>query len=337
MEAIVKRLVLLFLVLALVATGLFAAGGAQRGRIVIQIGLENHPGEPVTDAIEHWARLIYERSGGTMEAQVFPSSILGTKNELIDQMLAGMPVITLADGGFFADRGAPDMGITMGPYFFANWDDAWRIIESDWWQEQSRVLEAQGLKILAPNFIYGERHTLTTRPIRTLEDFQGLRLRVPNNLIQIEGTRLLGASPTPLPLGDVYTALQQGIIDGVENPLFVLYGGRFHEIARYLTLTSHIRLITTWFTGTIFWNSLSPEHQRILLETGYEAGLYNNDLVARSEEDFLNRFRAAGVEIIQIDQARLQAATSPFYNLPEFRDLWTPGLYDRLTRIKAGN
>jgi len=334
----VKRLVLLFLVLALVATGLFAGGrGAQDGRVVVQIGLENHPGEPITDAIYEWARLIGERSGGTMEAQVFPSSILGTKDELIDQMLAGMPVITLADGGFFADRGAPDMGITVGPYFFPTWDDAWTIVESDWWREQAQILQNRGLQIIASNFVYGDRHTLTTRPIRTLADFQGLRLRVPTNIFQIEGTRLLGASPTPLPLGDVYTALQQGVIDGVENPLFVLYGGRFHEIARYLTLTSHIRMITTWFTGTIFFNSLSAEHQRILLETGHEAGLINNELVARSEAGFLDRFRAAGVEIIEIDLGPLQAATRPFYDLPEFTQRWTPGLYERVSRIKAGN
>jgi tripartite ATP-independent transporter DctP family solute receptor len=299
--------------------------------------LENHPGEPITDAIYAWARLINERSGGTMRAEVFPSSILGNKNELIDQMLAGMAVITLADGGFFADRGAPDMGITMGPYFFGSWDDAWRIIESDWWEEQSQVLAGQGLQIIAPNFVYGERHTLTTRPIRTLADFQGLRLRVPNNLMQIRGTELLGASPTPLPLGDVYTALQQGIIDGVENPLFVLYGGRFHEVARYLTLTAHIRLITTWFTGTLFWDTLTPEQQNILLDTGREAGMYNNELVARSEADFLRRFREAGVEIIEIDQSTLQEATRGFYYLPDMVARWTPGLYERLLQIKAGN
>jgi len=329
-----KRLALLILVFALVTVGLFAGGRGQEGRAVeVQIGLENHPGEPITDAIYEWARLIYERSGGSMVAHVFPSSILGTKDELIDQMLAGMPVITLADGGFFADRGAPDMGITVGPYFFPTWDDAWTIVESDWWQEQARVLQGRGLQIITSNFVYGDRHTLTTRPIRSLADFTGLRLRVPTNIFQIEGTRLLGASPTPLPLGDVYTALQQGVIDGVENPLFVLYGGRFHEVARYLTLTAHIRMITTWFTGTLFFDSLSPAHQRVLLETGHEAGLINNRLVAESEADFLDRFRAAGVEIIEIDLAPLQAATRPFYDLPEFTQRWSPGLYSRVSAI----
>ena len=144
-----KKLVVLFVIFALVAAGLFAGGGSQpassgsgapQKKVVVQIGLENHPGEPVTDGIYKWKELAEQMSKGTLEVEVFPSSQLGSKNEIIDQMLAGMAVITLADGGFFADRGAPDMGITMGPYFFASWDEAWKLIESNWWKDQSKIL-----------------------------------------------------------------------------------------------------------------------------------------------------------------------------------------------------
>ena len=333
-----KKIVVLFLVFALVATGVFAAGGqgGTQQRVVVQIGLENHPGEPVTDGIYEWARLIEGRSGGRLVAEVFPSSQLGTKDQIIDMMLAGMGVITLADGGFFAERGAPDMGITMGPYFFASWDEAWNLIRSDWWREQARILEGRGLRLVTSNWVYGERHTLTIRPIRNLEDFRGLKLRVPTNLMQIKGTEVLGASPTPLPLGEVYTALQQRVVDGVENPLTVLWGGRFHEVAKHLTLTGHIRLITTWFTGTQFWNTLSREHQEILVETGNQAGLHNNNLVEKAEQEMIGRFRGEGVEIINIDIPRLQAASQPFYTMPEITERWTPGLVDRVNRAKAG-
>ena len=339
-----KKLVVLFLIFALVVTGVFtgcskkasSGSAAQQTKVVVQIGLENHPGEPVTNGIYKWKELAEQMSKGTLEVEVFPSSQLGSKNEIIDQMLAGMAVITLADGGFFADRGASDMGITMGPYFFASWDEAWKLIESNWWKDQSKILEGKGLKILAANWIYGDRHTLTKRPIRTVEDFRGLKLRVPNNLMQIKGTEVMGATPTPMPLGEVYTSLQQGVIDGVENPLPVLYGGKFHEVAKYLTLDAHIKLITAWFCGTTFWNSLSKEHQDILIETGHQAGLHNNSLVEKADVEMLDRFRAEGVEVIQIDMARFQAAAQPFYALPEFTRLWSPGLVERVTRAKAG-
>ena len=100
--------------------------------VEIQIGYENHPGEPFDLAVNEWKRLIEERSNGTIQVKVYPSSQLGTKNDLIDQMLAGSGVITLADGAFYADRGVQDLGITFGPYLFASWDEAWTLIERAW-------------------------------------------------------------------------------------------------------------------------------------------------------------------------------------------------------------
>ena len=305
--------------------------GTQRV-VQIQIGLENHPGEPTTEAIYEWARLANERSGGSLVMEVFPSSQLGSKDELADMMLAGMSVITLANGGFFAARGAPDMGIVFGPYFYPSWEDAWKLQASDWWKEQERLLEARGLKILAPNWQYGDRHTLTTRPIRTVEDMRGLKLRVPNNPMQVLGTNVMGAIATPMPMAEVYTALQQGVIDGVENPLAVLYGSRWFEIAPYLSLTGHIRDNTMWFTGTAFFNSLSPEHQRILVETGIEAGCFNNRLMETADQEALQRLMAAGVTVIEIDVNSFVRATRSFYTLPELTRQWSPGLYETTSR-----
>ena len=331
-----------FLMFTLVVTGVFASGGgqsaapAQQKKVLVQLGLENNPGEPVTDGVYEWKRLAEEMSKGSIQFEVFPSSQLGTKDQLIDQMLVGMPVITLADGAFFAERGAPDMGITVAPYFFATWDEVWRLIESDWWKAQAKILEGKGLKILTANFVYGDRHTLTKRPIRTVEDFKGLKLRTPTNMIQIKGTEVMGASPTPLPLGDVYVALQQGVIDGVENPLPVLFGGKFHEVAKYLTLDAHIRMITSWFCGTQFFNTLSKEHQDILIESGRRAGLYNNDLVNKAVAQLIGQFKAAGVEVIDIDMAKFQAQAKPFYSMPEFTNIWSKGIVEATDKAKAG-
>jgi len=349
-----KKLVFLFLVLALITGGAFAGGGSQSGssgqaapsggaaapapakKVVVKLGLENNPGEPVTDGVYEWSRLVAEKSKGTMELQIFPSSQMGSKNEIIDQMLAGMAAITLADGGFFADRGAPDMGITMGPYFFASWDEAWNLEKSQWWADQAKILESKGLKILAPNWIYGDRHTLTKRPIRTVDDFKGLKLRVPNNLMQIKGTEVMGATPTPMPLGEVYTSLQQGVIDGVENPLPVLYGGKFQEVAKYLTLDGHIKLITVWFTGTKFFDTLTKEQQDILIDTGKAAGLYNNNLAVKAADEVINKFKAEGVEIINIDMAKFQEKAKAFYSNPEVTSKWTPGLVETTDKAKSG-
>lgn len=330
-----KKLVIFLLLISLSLFPLLAAcesGGnndtAGEEPVVIQIGYENHPGEPIDLAVNKWKELIEERSNGTMKVELFPSSQLGSKDEIIDQMLAGSPVITLADGAFYAERGVPDFGITFGPYFFESWDEIWRLIESDWWKEQTDKLEANGIKMLTANWIYGERHTLTTKPVRTVEDLKGMKIRVPNNLIQVKGFEVLGASPTPLALGEVYTSLQQGVIEGVENPLPVLYNGRFHEVAKYLTLDGHIKNATTWITGTAFFDTLTEEQQNILMETGNEAGLYNNELVEALDEEMVEKFKAEGVEIIEVDSSEFAEAAKGFYELPEFTSIWSEGLYD---------
>ena len=296
--------------------------------VLIQIGYENNPGEPIDVTANEWKRLIEERSNGSMKVELFPSSQLGSKNDLIDQMLAGDSVITLADGAFYADRGVPDFGIVFGPYIFDDWDQCWKLTESDWWQEQSDKLEERGLKLVASNWMYGDRHLLTTKPVKTVADLKGMKIRVPNNTIQVKGFEVLGATPTPMALGEVYTSLQQGTINGLENPLPVLYNGKFHEVAKYLTLTAHVKNFTTWIGGVTFFDSLTAEQQQILMETGTEAGIFNNNLQDKINEDTLAKFIEEGVEIIEIDLSEFQEVSKAFYSLPEFTSIWSPELYE---------
>ncbi|MDR1831451.1 MAG: C4-dicarboxylate TRAP transporter substrate-binding protein [Fusobacteriaceae bacterium] len=320
-----KKIVLL---LMLAATFLsFGLYGADK-TVTIQIGYENNPGEPFDEACREWKRLIEEKSKGSIKVELFPSSQLGSKNDLIDQMLAGDSVITLADGAFYADRGVVDMGITFGPYFFETWDEAWKLVKSDWWKSQEKLLEDKGLKLIGCNWIYGDRHTLTKKPIRGVDDFKGQKIRVPNNLIQVKGMEVMGATPTPMPLGEVYTALQQGTIDGLENPLPVLYNGKFHEVAKYLTLDGHVKNFTTLLCGTAFFNSLSAEQQKVLVETCEEAGVYNNKLQENLAAETIAKFKAEGVEIIEVDVPKFQEKAKAFYELPDFTSKWSKGLYE---------
>lgn len=328
-----RKLAALFLmatsVLTLALCGTSAA--ASKDPIVLQIGYENHPGEPVDLAINHWKKLVDERGDGSLRIEVFPSSQLGSKSDLTDMMLAGDAVCTLLDGTIYADRGVPDCGILYGPYLFSEWDECWNLFKSEWWAEQKRLVSKTGVTVLADNWMYGDRHTLTTRPVNSLTDLQGMKIRVPSNTIQLKSWMVLGAAPTPMPLGDVYTSLQQGVIDGVENPLPVLYNGRFHEVAKYLLLDGHIKNVTNWCVGTLFFESLTPEQQELLVSTGMEAGLYNNRLFMETEAEVLEKLKADGVTVVEPSEALLNdlvQASQAFYQLPEFTSRWSKGLYE---------
>lgn len=306
-----------------------AASGSPGTKVVIQAGYENNPGEPIDQAMHKWADLIKEKSNGTMELQLFPSSQLGSKNDLIDQMIAGSSIVTIADGAFYADRGVKDFGIVFAPYLFDTWDQCWALTKSDWYVQESKQLEDQGLKLLTSNWIYGDRQTLTRKPVKSVSDLKGMKIRVPNNKIQIATFQVLGASPTPMDLGEVYTALQQGTIDGLENPLSVLYNGKYYEVAKYLILDDHVKNFTTWVCGSTFFNSLTKEQQDILTSTGDEAGLYNNQVQEQTDADVLQKLKDAGVTVCDPDdaaKAAFKAAAQPFYD--QFKSEWSPNLYE---------
>lgn len=311
--------------------GTESEGGAKDGKSqVIQIGFENSISEPIGQALEKWQQLVDEKGDGSLKIELFPDSQLGSKSELIDSMLLGEPVMTLADGAFYADYGVKDFGILFGPFLFDSWEQCWNLIESDWYAEQSKQLEEKGLKLVASNWRYGDRHTLTTKLVEKPADLKGLKIRVPGNQIQSVGFDTLGATSTGMDLGEVYQALQTKTIDGAENPIATLYGRKLHEVAKYLLLDGHVKNFTTWVCSADFFNSLTKEQQELLVSTGEEAGLYNNDLQETAEADYLQKMKDEGVTVTELtDETRAQfkEAAKPFYEL-ESKFGWSEGLYD---------
>lgn len=308
--------------------------------IVLMVGYENNPGEPVDLAMNRWKELVAERGDGSIVIELYPSSQLGSKNEVIDQMVAGDPVATLCDGSFYADRGVPDFGIPLGPYMFKSWDEVWKLVESDWWQQQvDKLAEVGNIQIFSSNWIYGTRHTMTTMPVKSVEDLAGKKIRVANSTLYVKMYEALGAVPTPMALGDVYVALQQGTIDGLENPLSTLYNGKFQEVAKYLILDGHVYNSTTWICGTTFWNSLTDAQREFLSSTCDEAGLYNNEICMDIDEEMLQKLIDEGVTIVKPTEEVIkgfQEKAKTFYSDPEATKGWTPGLYETVRAIIDG-
>ena len=249
-------------------TGDDANTGDTTAKVTLQVAYENNPGEPISDAVEEWKRLVEDRSNGTIELQLFPSSQLGSKSDLMDQIVMGEPIITVCDGSFLASYGAPELDITSAPYVFDNFDQCWKVIASDWWTEQCGLLEQNGIHIVTTNWIFGERNIITTKPVKSVDDMKGLILRTPNTTSYVTAFQLMGAAPTAMAIGDCYTALQQGTIDGLENTYSTLYGSAFYEVAKYVTTTHHVNMFCQWIMSETLWESLTDEQRTILAETG---------------------------------------------------------------------
>ena len=316
----------------LLAILMIAVATTATAAVTIMIGYENNPGEPIDLACNEWKRLVEEKSNGEMIVEIFPSSQLGSKDNIIDQAMAGDCVITLANGAFFQDRGVKDFGVVFAPYLFENWEQIDKLAASDWFAQKKAELSDLGLTILT-GWHYGARDTMTTKKVVTAADIKGVKIRVPNNSLQVKGMAATGAVPTPMSLGEVYTALQQGTIDGLENPLTVLYNGAYQEVCKYLILDHHILDYTCWVCGTDFFNTLTPEQQQILVEAGNEAGVYNNAMLEETTNKALEDLKAAGVEVVEFDRDSFVAACESFYADPDIQAMWSEGLIDQVKEI----
>ena len=316
----------------LLAIMLIALATTASAAVTIMIGYENNPGEPIDLACNEWKRLVEEKSNGEMIVEIFPSSQLGSKDNIIDQAMAGDCVITLANGAFFQDRGVKDFGVVFAPFLFENWEQLDKLAASDWFAQKKAELSDLGLTILT-GWHYGARDTMTTKKVVTAADIKGMKIRVPNNSLQVKGMAATGAVPTPMSLGEVYTALQQGTIDGLENPLTVLFNGAYQEVCKYLILDHHILDYTCWVMGTDFFNTLTPEQQQILIEAGNEAGVYNNNMLEETTAKALEDLKAAGVEVVDFDRDSFVAASESFYEDPDIKAMWSEGLIDTIKAI----
>jgi len=333
------RLFVCCLLVACVAgTMLFAQGGAEKSTtssakpVTIMIGYENNPGEPIDEACKKWKELVEQKSAGTMKVDLYPSSQLGTKDNLLDQAVNGDPVITLANGAFFQDRGIKDFGVVFAPYLFASWMDIDKLVSSNWWKQKDSEMSTIGLKILT-SWHYGIRHTMTVAPVNKVSDLKGKKIRVPNNNIQVKGFSALGATPTPMSLGDVYTALQQHTIDGLENPLPVLVNGNYQEVAKYLVLDGHIFDQTCWVAGSAFLKTLSDDQVKLLMGCGDEAGAFNNSLLDKTTAAALETLKSQGVTVTEVPHADFVKASESFYSDPDIKKMWSAGLIDNIKSI----
>ncbi|AKE59999.1 TPA: C4-dicarboxylate TRAP transporter substrate-binding protein [Citrobacter amalonaticus] len=292
----------------------------------IKVAYENNPGEPLDVVMRYWAEILNKKSDGEITLVLYPSSQLGSKQDVTEQAMMGMNVITLTDVAFLADY-EPDLGILFGPYLTDDPQKLFKIYESDWFRQKNEDLKKKGIHVVMNNYLYGTRQIISKKPIRKVEDLAGMKIRVPNNVMQIKAIQAMGATPTPMPLGEVYPALTQGVIDGVENPISVLQGQKLFEQAKYLSMVNYLTNTSVWIGGEAFFSTLSPEQLELIHSTGYEAGLYSQKLTIERDAEMLKSMEAEGVEVIYPDtEAFRQKAREVYSQFPE----WTPGLYETI-------
>ena len=226
---------------------------------------------------------------------------------------AGAPVAVLVDGGRLAVF-VPELGILGAPYLANNFDEARTVVTSDLFEDWvEKLRDTSGHQILAFNWWQGVRHLLTNKPINVPADLDGIRMRTPGAPTWIETVRAMGATPTPMGWTEVYSAIQQGVIDAAESQHPATLGQNLHEVISHITKTGHINLMTGIVTSAEWFDDLSPEHQAILRDEALKAGDFASRTNEKALEGIEKKFIEMGVTVTDIDTSAFVAATEGVY------------------------
>ncbi len=290
----------------------------------------------VADPLHVWAEKaaerVTERSKGRLKLTVFPESQLGTFNDTLEQISSGSNLLSQQTTSFAAEYGFPEIEILAGPFLYQSHDDYLKILESDLMTEwQTGLEEEAGFKTMAWNWHSGARHIISDRGFPSPEDLEGVSIRVPSVPAYIELFDVLPTTGTPIEWAEVYSALQQGVIDAAEMPLGAYYSGSFYEQANTMTLTGHIYNNSLWVMNAELFNSYPEDLQEILVEEFVTAGNEQTAEVMSLEQDLRDRLETEhGVTFVEADHDAYVEATRDWYTrFPE----WPDGLYERILEI----
>ena len=273
-----------------------------RPELILKLAHSLPTTHPVHEAMLFMADRVKARSEGRMKVEVFPSEQLGTEKECIEALQLGYLAMTKISSapmeGF-----VPKMKIFGVPYLFRDADHFWNVLGGPIGKELLLAGESKRLRGLC-YYDAGARSFYTkNRPIETPADLAGLKIRVQNSVMSMKMVQAMGGSPTPIPWGELYTALDQGVVDGAENNAPSLRTSRHYEVCKYYILDEHTCLPDILVIGVRAWNHLTPEQQTILQEAADESVLYQRKLWAEAEEADLKVVEEAGVTVLRPDKA----------------------------------
>lgn len=270
--------------------------------------------DPLYKGLEAFQANIAEASDGRLEINLYPNSQLGPDEDVLEQARAGAPVAVVVDGGRLAVF-QNEFGVLGAPFLASGYDGIRKVVTSDMFEEWvEKLREASGHQILSFNWWQGERHLLTNKEINGPDDLNGVRMRTPGAPVWMETISAMGATPTPMPWGEVYSAIQQNVIDGAEAQLPAIVGANLDEVVTHITKTGHINLITGLVTSAAWFDSLPEDLQTIVREEALKAG----DIASYGTQDSLEQIEAdltaQGVVVAEIDTAPFRDATADVYD-----------------------
>lgn len=296
--------------IATLSIAMSAPAFAKDWNLAITPSLDSHYG----DGAKAFAATMKELSGGKINVNIKPAGALGGERDVLEGMQIGSVELAITSTGPIGNF-VPEIYALDFPFLFTSYEHAHKVLDGEIGQDLLKKFTDKDLIGLAwaEN---GFRHvTNSKKPVNTPADLEGLKLRTMENKVHIAAFEAAGASPTPMSWTEVITSLQQGTVDGQENPIPVLTSNKLWEVQKHVTLTGHVYSPAVVVMSKFTWDSLSDEEKGWAQQAGKAAGDATRATVAKNEEEGVALLKENGMEVItDVDKAAFQTAVQPAYD-----------------------
>jgi len=268
-----------------------------------------------------FAKILEEKAGGKVKFGFFPNGQLGSEQDTVNDCAMGtldFSVLAVNNLTPFS----PSVGLLTLPYMIQSLDDAKKLTQGDMGKELAEnTLRDAGVRIVAWTYSGFRVLTNSKRPVKTLDDLKGLVIRVPKNAIMIETYKSWGINPTPMAWSETFTALQQKVVDGQDNPFITVHAMKFYEIQKYITTVRYLFSLEPIIMSEELFQKQSPEMQKMILDAGKEATAYSADWLIKTEDSIKEDLISKGMVIDAAadgEKAWIEKATSAVW--PKYID-----------------
>ena len=267
-------------------------------------------------------KTIEEATNGNFSIEVFTNSAMGDTDDILEQAIQGMAILTVTDPGRLADY-IPDYGILQMPYIMEDYTKIDEITGTDIVREWEKGFEEFGVKVLTSNWYGGARHFVCNKEVNVPADLNGLKIRTMGSDLCIASVTAMGAVGTAMSQSEIYSGIEQKAIDGCENQSTSTYASRLYEICKYINKTGHFVLLGCPATGTIYFDSLSEDYQQLLVNTFRDNGTEYQPICAEMEVECEKQMADLGVTIHELDNTPFKEAVEPVYEQLGYKELRT--------------
>lgn len=273
-----------------------------------------HPDDyPTVTAVRYMADLVKERSNGKTTIKVFSGSALGNENDSLEQVKLGALAMARVSSAALHNI-CQVTRVPSLPFLFKSVDQQHKVLDSEIGEEMLKSCEKAGFVGLAW-YDSGARSTYTrNKPLRTLADAKGMKIRVQQSDLSVAMVEAMGANATPMPIGEVYTALKTGLVDAAENNFPSYESAHHYEVAKFYSLTDHTMTPEILVFSKRQWDKLSPDDQRLIRQAAKDSVPYMRKQWAEREEKSRKVVEQAGVQVVETDKSSFQAAMKPVYD-----------------------